>query len=59
MEVFRTNYGPMLKTFAALDDAGRTALTADIMKLIGHFNVSRDGTMVMPSEYLEAVIERN
>jgi SAM-dependent methyltransferase len=59
MEVFRTSYGPMLKTFAALDDAGRTALTADIMELIGHFNVSRDGTMVVPSEYLEVVIERN
>jgi SAM-dependent methyltransferase len=59
MEVFRTNYGPMLKTFAALDDAGSTALTADIMELIGHFNISRDKTMVVPSEYLEVVIERN
>jgi SAM-dependent methyltransferase len=59
MEVFRTNYGPMLKALAGLDDAGRLALTADVMALIGHFNVSRDGTMVMPSEYLEAVIERN
>ena len=59
MDVFRTNYGPMLKTFAALDGAAPTVLAADIMELIGKFNASGDDTMVVPSEYLEVVINRD
>ena len=30
LDVFRTYYGPMLKAFEALDDAGRDALAADL-----------------------------
>jgi SAM-dependent methyltransferase len=59
MEVFRTNYGPLLKTFAALDGGAQTALTSDIMELIGALNESGDGTMVVPSKYLEVVINRD
>ena len=59
MDVFRTNYGPMLKTFAALDGTAQSALTADIMELIGQFNDSGDETMVVPSQYLEVVINRS
>jgi ubiquinone/menaquinone biosynthesis C-methylase UbiE len=59
MEVFRTNYGPMLKTFDALDGGAQTALTSDIMELIGALNESGDGTMVVPSTYLEVVINRD
>jgi hypothetical protein len=58
LEVFRTYYGPLLKTFAALDPAGRVALEGDVIALIGRFNRSGDGTMVVPSEYLEIVIAR-
>jgi hypothetical protein len=35
---------------------GRVALEHDIVELIGRFNRATDGTMVVPSEYLEAVI---
>ncbi|MEO1081012.1 MAG: hypothetical protein AAFY29_15750 [Pseudomonadota bacterium] len=34
------------------------ALEADILSLVREFNVSEDGTMVVPSNYLEVVIVR-
>jgi ubiquinone/menaquinone biosynthesis C-methylase UbiE len=58
LEVFRTYYGPLLKTFAALDLAGQTALKHDVMELIAQFNRAADGSVVVPSEYLEIVITR-
>jgi ubiquinone/menaquinone biosynthesis C-methylase UbiE len=58
VEIFREYYGPMLKAFEAIDDAGRAALAQDIVDLIGRMNTSGDGTMVVPSEYLEVVITR-
>jgi hypothetical protein len=58
LEVFRTWYGPLLKTFAALDAAAQAALERDVRGLIERFNRSGDGSMVVPSEYLEAVITR-
>ena len=58
IDVFRTYYGPVLKAMAALDEDKRVQLTADILTLIGRFNRADDGTMVVPSEYLEIVIVR-
>ncbi len=58
LDVFKTYYGPVLKTFAALDPYTQTALHADLIALVGQFNRSGDGTMVVPSEYLEIVITR-
>ena len=58
LEYFKTNYGPMLSTFAALDTPAQSALAADILALVAKFNVSGDDTMVVPSEYLEVVIRR-
>jgi ubiquinone/menaquinone biosynthesis C-methylase UbiE len=58
LEVFKTYYGPLLKTFAALDPAAQSALQGDLMALISRFNQSADGPMVVPSEYLEIVITR-
>jgi ubiquinone/menaquinone biosynthesis C-methylase UbiE len=59
LEVFRTRYGPVVKTFAALDPASQAALERDLLALIERFNRSGDGSMVVPSEYLEIVITRN
>jgi ubiquinone/menaquinone biosynthesis C-methylase UbiE len=56
VDVFRTCYGPTLKTFAALEPAGQAALHRDLIALIGRFNRSGDSTMVVPSEYLEVVV---
>ncbi len=58
VEVFRTYYGPVLKAFAALDAEGRQGLEADILALLAKFNVATDGTLVAPSDYLEAVITK-
>jgi ubiquinone/menaquinone biosynthesis C-methylase UbiE len=59
LEVFKTWYGPMLKAFAALDSAHQTELQRDLTMLIEQFNRSGDGSMVVPSEYLEIVITRH
>jgi hypothetical protein len=58
LEVFRTYYGPMTKTFAALDASKQAAFTEDLLALMDSRNRSGDDTLVLPSEYLEIVIER-
>jgi SAM-dependent methyltransferase len=56
--LFREFYGPVLKTFEALDHAGQEALSRDIVELIERLNRSGDASMVVPSEYLEVVVTR-
>jgi ubiquinone/menaquinone biosynthesis C-methylase UbiE len=58
LEVMKTYYGPMLKAFAALDEAKQKDLTADLHALFARTNRADDGTMVAPSEYLEVVITK-
>jgi len=56
LQVFRGYYGPVLKAFAALPPQQQALLEEDLLQLVGQFNRSGDATMVVPSEYLEAVI---
>jgi ubiquinone/menaquinone biosynthesis C-methylase UbiE len=58
LEIFRDYYGPVLKAFAALDAKTGEALAADLHALLDEFNVARDGTLVVPSEYLEVVVTK-
>jgi len=58
IDVFKTYYGPLLKTFGALDPQAQAVLTDDLFALIKRFNRSGDKTMVVPSEYLEVVVTR-
>jgi ubiquinone/menaquinone biosynthesis C-methylase UbiE len=58
LDVFRTFYGPVLKAFAALDPAKQEELRNDLHALIVRMNRSGDGTMIVPSEYLEVVITK-
>ncbi|HEU0201311.1 MAG TPA: class I SAM-dependent methyltransferase [Burkholderiaceae bacterium] len=58
VDIFRTYYGPVLKTYAALAPEAQTALTDDLLALIARFNRAQGGTMVVPSDYLEIVIVR-
>ena len=58
IDYFRTYYGPTLKAFDALDDAGQDRLIADLEALIAQHNVATDGTMVVHAEYLEVVATR-
>ncbi len=59
LDVFRTWYGPMHKAFRGLDAAGQQALAQDLTDLIRRFDRSGGAAMVVPSEYLEVVIERS
>jgi hypothetical protein len=56
--VFRTYYGPMNKTFGALDTEKQGAFTQDLLALMESRNRSGDRRLVLPSECLEVMIER-
>jgi ubiquinone/menaquinone biosynthesis C-methylase UbiE len=58
VEIFRNYYGPVVKAFAAIDPQAREALESDLNYLLNKLNVAADGTLVIPSEYLEAVITK-
>jgi ubiquinone/menaquinone biosynthesis C-methylase UbiE len=58
LDVFRTFYGPVLKTFAALSPDAQGNLEKDLLRLAAEFNRADDGTMVAPGQYLEVVIVR-
>jgi SAM-dependent methyltransferase len=56
IHVFRDFYGPTLRAFAALDTARQRQLEQDITTLLERFNVAGNASLVVPGEYLEAVI---
>jgi hypothetical protein len=58
IDVFRAYYGPMNKTYGALDAEKQAAFTRDLLTLMAGGNRSGDSTLVLPSEYLEVVITR-
>jgi hypothetical protein len=53
---FRYFYGPTYKAFEALDPAGQAALEHDLLVLAGQHNTGPNGTLRIPSEYLEVVV---
>jgi len=55
---FKHVYGPVKNAFAALDEADQSDLQHDIISLLNDLNVADDGTMVVPGEYLEIVINK-
>jgi ubiquinone/menaquinone biosynthesis C-methylase UbiE len=58
IDVFRTFYGPTVKAFAALDEAGRMALERDLVALLERHDRARDGSLVAAAEYLEIVVQK-
>jgi ubiquinone/menaquinone biosynthesis C-methylase UbiE len=56
LDLFATYYGPLLKAFEALDKSTAEKLSGDVLRLIQRFNTAEDGTMVVPSEYLEVIV---
>ena len=58
LQVFRQYYGPIHKAFAALDGVRQEALEADIVRLLEELNTAGRSSLVVPGEYLEAVIIR-
>lgn len=53
VEQFRLYFGPTLKAFGALDEAGQNALRSDLEALWTEHNQAADGTTAVESEYLE------
>jgi len=58
IDFFRTYYGPTIKAFAALDEAGKEALEAAMRELAQTWNRSTRDALVIPGEYLEVVVTR-
>lgn len=58
LEIFKTYYGPVLKAFAALDPAKQEQLEDDLHALLVRMNRASNGSLVVPSEYLEVVITK-
>lgn len=58
VQVFRTWYGPVHKAFAALPTDKQADLEKELVDLVDRFNRAEDGTMVVPSDYLEVIIAK-
>ena len=58
LEFFRTYYGPLTKAFGSLDAERQAAYAADLHSLVARFNRAGDGTVAVPSKYLEVVAVR-
>ncbi len=58
VDFFRTFYGPVHKAFLALDDDGQEALARDLHATIAQFNTASDGSMRVPSEYVEVIVTK-
>jgi ubiquinone/menaquinone biosynthesis C-methylase UbiE len=58
IEVFRTWYGPVHRAFLGLPPEAGTALERDLTALCEEANMATDGTLAVPSAYLEAVVVR-
>lgn len=59
IEVFSTTFGPLVKAREALDEPDRERLTIELHRVIAEFNKATDGTLVVPSEYLEVVATKS
>jgi SAM-dependent methyltransferase len=57
-ETFRTCYGPIVRAWEALDEAGRASLETQLVALAAEANRSTDGTPAVPSDYVEVVVTR-
>jgi len=58
LEILQTQLGPTRETFRTLDPAERKNLAGDVADLVERFNRAVDGTMVVPSDYVEVVATR-
>jgi hypothetical protein len=59
IDVFRTWYGPVHKAFASLPPNSALALERELTDLLNSMNRGKSGSLLVPSEYLEAVVTRS
>lgn len=58
LSFFRAYFGPMKRTFEALDADGQDAFAGELIEVVTYANHADDGTLVAPAEYLEVVATR-
>jgi SAM-dependent methyltransferase len=58
LNVFGTYYGPMVTTLKTLDATRKEQFSHEVISLLESYNRAKDGTLIVPSEYLEAVAIR-
>jgi SAM-dependent methyltransferase len=58
VEFQRRFFGPVVRVLATLEPPRQTELIGDLIALAAEWNRSADGTALLPSEYLEAVVPR-
>jgi ubiquinone/menaquinone biosynthesis C-methylase UbiE len=58
IDIFRTYYGPTHKAFLALDADKQAGLERDLQMLLAQFDRGGKDGLVVPSTYLEVVIEK-
>jgi hypothetical protein len=58
LEMLQTHLGPTRQAFESLSPAEREGLEGDLADLVNRTNRLGDGTMVVPSDYLEVVAVR-
>jgi ubiquinone/menaquinone biosynthesis C-methylase UbiE len=59
IDLWRSIYGPLTKAFDSLNAERQGALAVDLNALVGSMNVAADGTMIVPSKYLEVVVTKH
>jgi SAM-dependent methyltransferase len=57
-DAFVAYYGPVVRAWAALDDAGRDSFRTQLVALADEHNRDTSGALAVPSEYLEVVAHR-
>lgn len=58
-DTFKTYYGPTLRAWDALDEAGRESFRSQLTGLAYECNRDTSGALAVPSEYLEVVATRH
>jgi ubiquinone/menaquinone biosynthesis C-methylase UbiE len=56
IDEFRRYYGPVLRTFEALDAAGQEAFQAELVDLLERHNRGGQEALIAPADYLEVVV---
>ena len=59
VDYFRTYYGPTVKAFEAVGDAGSDALFADLVHLVRRHAGTGTGPVAIPATWLETVAIRS
>ena len=58
VDYFRLYYGPTLKAFEAVGDAGQERLFDDLVALVGRYAGTTEGAVSIPATWLETVATR-